>query len=113
MGFGIRELRRQAVFRRRRHQPKRPPPAKIRPGSPAPAIGVGTPTVTSQLPIVIASSKAMIGPSANTFGPGGRNMGIGKLGGPGGETPSSSLHSGDFTGGISAKPLRDAAHISL
>src|SRR5262249_43267120 len=32
----------QAVFRRRRHQPRRPPPAKIRPGSPAPAMGPGT-----------------------------------------------------------------------
>ena len=27
----------QAVLRRRRHQPRRPPVAKIRPGSPAPA----------------------------------------------------------------------------
>jgi hypothetical protein len=32
----------QAIFRRRRHQPRRPPLAKIRPGSPAPAIGPGT-----------------------------------------------------------------------
>src|SRR5947207_5921378 len=32
----------QAIFRRR-HQPRRPPPAKIKPGSPAPAIGPGTP----------------------------------------------------------------------
>ena len=32
----------QAVFCRRRHQPRRPPPAKIRPGRPAPAIGAGT-----------------------------------------------------------------------
>src|SRR5262245_42374081 len=29
----------QAIFCRRRHQPRRPPPAKIRPGSPAPATG--------------------------------------------------------------------------
>src|SRR5262249_57358204 len=35
-------LSRQAIFRRRRHQPRRPPPAKIRPGSPAPAMGPGT-----------------------------------------------------------------------
>src|SRR5262249_24277630 len=34
----------QAIFRRRRHQPRRPPLAKIRPGSPAPAMGAGTPT---------------------------------------------------------------------
>src|SRR6516164_10971962 len=32
----------QAIFCRRRHQPRRPPLAKIRPGSPAPAIGPGT-----------------------------------------------------------------------
>jgi hypothetical protein len=32
----------QAIFCRRRHQPRRPALAKIRPGSPAPAIGPGT-----------------------------------------------------------------------
>jgi hypothetical protein len=32
----------QAIFCRRRHQPIRPPLAKIRPGSPAPAMGPGT-----------------------------------------------------------------------
>jgi hypothetical protein len=32
----------QAIFFRRRHQPRMPPLAKIRPGSPAPAIGPGT-----------------------------------------------------------------------
>ena len=32
----------QAIFHRRRHQPRRPPPAKIRPGRPAPAMGPGT-----------------------------------------------------------------------
>jgi hypothetical protein len=31
-----------AVFRRFRHQPRNPPLAKIRPGSPAPAMGPGT-----------------------------------------------------------------------
>jgi hypothetical protein len=31
----------QAIFCRRRHQPSRPPPAKIRPGRPAPAMGSG------------------------------------------------------------------------
>jgi hypothetical protein len=36
----------QAIFCRRRHQPRRPPPAKIRPGSPAPGMGPGTGTVT-------------------------------------------------------------------
>src|SRR5262249_40898351 len=36
----VSELRRnaQAIFRRRRHQPRRRAPAKIRPGSPAPAL---------------------------------------------------------------------------
>src|SRR5256885_17024285 len=32
----------QAAFVRRRHQPRRPPLAKIRPGRPAPAMGAGT-----------------------------------------------------------------------
>jgi hypothetical protein len=32
----------QAIFFRRRHQPRRPPQANIRPGSPAPATGPGT-----------------------------------------------------------------------
>src|SRR5262245_57598004 len=41
----------QAVFRRRRHQPRRPPPAKIRPGRPAPTIGPGTRTPKSMMPV--------------------------------------------------------------
>jgi len=32
----------QAIFCRRRHQPRRPAPAKISPGNPAPAMGPGT-----------------------------------------------------------------------
>jgi hypothetical protein len=36
----------QAIFFRRRHQPRRPPLAKIRPGRPAPTIGPGTAAVT-------------------------------------------------------------------
>src|SRR5262245_65007829 len=40
----------QAIFFRRRHQPRRPPPAKIRPGNPAPAMGPGTVEVTDQVP---------------------------------------------------------------
>src|SRR5215475_5898832 len=32
----------QAIFCRRRHQPRRPPPANSRPGSPAPTMGPGT-----------------------------------------------------------------------
>ena len=39
---GLCGLRVQAIFRRRRHQPRRPPLAKIRPGRPAPAMGPGT-----------------------------------------------------------------------
>src|SRR6516225_2843778 len=37
-------LEAQAIFFRRRHQPRRPPLARIRPGSPAPAMGPGTPS---------------------------------------------------------------------
>jgi hypothetical protein len=40
----------QAIFCRRRHQPRRPPQAKIRPGSPAPAMGPGTAADTLQIP---------------------------------------------------------------
>jgi hypothetical protein len=36
----------QAVRRRRRHQPRRPPLAKISPGTPAPTMGPGTATVS-------------------------------------------------------------------
>jgi hypothetical protein len=45
LGFcNVCELRRQAqaIFCRRRHQPRRPPLPKIRPGSPAPTMGAGT-----------------------------------------------------------------------
>src|SRR5215475_7309006 len=45
----------QAIFRRRRHQPRKPPLAKIRPGSPAPAMGLGTATP------ICAISPAFIG----------------------------------------------------
>jgi hypothetical protein len=38
----------QALFCRRRHQPKRPPLAKSRPGNPAPAVGPGM-TLTTML----------------------------------------------------------------
>src|SRR5437899_6133826 len=36
------------IFCRRRHQPRRPPLAKINPGRPAPAIGPGTATPLSE-----------------------------------------------------------------
>src|SRR6516164_7348959 len=46
----------QAVRRRRRHQARRPPPAKIRPGSPAPAIGPGTLSpVSEKLPLNVGA----------------------------------------------------------
>ena len=38
-------LNAQAVFCRRRHQPRRPPPANSRPGRPAPTMGPGTETL--------------------------------------------------------------------
>jgi hypothetical protein len=44
----------QAIFCRRRHQPRRAPLAKIRPGKPAPAMGAGTAaggTVTDGCPV--------------------------------------------------------------
>src|SRR5215831_13995817 len=47
----------QAIFCRRRHQPRRPPPAKIRPGRPAPARGPGT-AVGAKLVSVILKSGA-------------------------------------------------------
>ena len=34
----------QAIFFRSRHQPRRPPLAKIKPGSPVPTLGMGTAT---------------------------------------------------------------------
>src|SRR5262249_38044521 len=49
----------QAFFRRRRHQPRRPPQAKIRPGSPAPAMGPGTVEIAAQ---------SVKGPTELTFG---------------------------------------------
>ena len=41
----------QALFCRRRHQPRRPALAKIRPGSPAPAMGPGTTVTVPDKPI--------------------------------------------------------------
>ena len=42
----------QAIFCRRRHQPRRPPLAKIRPGRPAPAMGPGTAFIAPNSPCV-------------------------------------------------------------
>jgi hypothetical protein len=44
----------QAVFFRRRHQPRRLPLAKIRPGRPAPAMGPGTAEYEGALPVEMA-----------------------------------------------------------
>jgi len=48
----------QAIFFRRRHQPRRPTLAKIRPGKPAPAMGPGTPGT-------VANTKGSV--SASTY----------------------------------------------
>src|SRR6266403_2377460 len=44
----------QAIFCRRRHQPRRPPPAKIRPGRPAPTMGPGTGDTTCSFSETVA-----------------------------------------------------------
>ena len=49
----------QAIFFRRRHQPRRPPPAKIRPGRPAPAMGPGTAVVDVPVPSSVNPSVAV------------------------------------------------------
>src|SRR5215831_14579226 len=48
-----------SVFCRRRHQPRRPPLAKITPGSPAPAMGPGTPAIrcTSTVVNIVVNPK--------------------------------------------------------
>jgi hypothetical protein len=52
----------QAIFCRRRHQARRPPPAKIRPGRPAPAIGPGTtqPATVEKKPGTIGSLRKTV-----------------------------------------------------
>jgi hypothetical protein len=59
------------MFCRRRHQPSRPPSAKIRPGRPAPAIGPGT-VVKTTGPDVSAVLGALR--SAESNGEGLRRM---------------------------------------
>ena len=55
MAVFVRELSdHAAAFRFRRHQPSRLPPAKIRPGRPAPAMGPGTAT-SSTVTVVLAA----------------------------------------------------------
>src|SRR5205814_6779553 len=54
-----------AEGRRRRHQPRRPPLAKIRPGRPAPAMGPGTfdmaPNSPSISPLIPSVKKRVLG----------------------------------------------------
>ena len=60
----------QATFFRRRHQPRMPPLAKIRPGSPAPAMGPGTgdvPLATSE--IFCANVLAILPSELNSAAP--------------------------------------------
>ena len=47
----------QAVFSRRRHQPRRPPLAKISPGSPAPTTGPGTASIEIRTVTVLANNS--------------------------------------------------------
>jgi hypothetical protein len=59
----------QTVFCRRRHQPRRPPLAKIRPGKPAPTIGAGTDAtpepISPMAPEEIGKSGGSIGVKMN------------------------------------------------
>src|SRR5262245_54188983 len=58
----------QAIFFRRRHQPRRPPQAKIRPGSPAPTMGPGTGDATRpevlKAQVLRASVQKPVAPAA-------------------------------------------------
>jgi hypothetical protein len=58
----------QAIFRRHRHQPRRPLPANIRPGSPAPTMGPGTGDATRpevlKAQVLRASVQKLVAPAA-------------------------------------------------
>src|SRR6516165_2263925 len=66
------------IFCRRRHQPSRPPPAKIRPGRPAPAIGPGTAANTAcsafakTSPVVVKLDKVIPNHGGLPINPKGR-----------------------------------------
>ena len=47
----------QAIFFRRRHQPSRPPLAKIKPGSPVPTLGMGTDTVAGSNTVTLVGDR--------------------------------------------------------
>src|SRR5215470_9998895 len=53
----------QATFCRRRHQPRRPPPARIGPGRPAPAMGLGTAESWKTAISMLASKSNAVPPS--------------------------------------------------
>jgi len=61
----------QAIFRRRRHQPRRPPPANIRPGSPAPAMGPGTTSTAFDRALTAKSTSPPTTPGNGDWKPGG------------------------------------------
>ena len=55
-GFGFHDRESyQAIFCRRRHQPRRPPPAKTRPGNSAPAMGLHVITAIALVPFILIS----------------------------------------------------------
>jgi hypothetical protein len=78
----------QAIFRRRRHQPRRPPQAKIRPGSPAPAMGPGTSTSDWTL---TAKSEVSSTPGIMTEKPAGVRRCKFPVSGTNGPNPPTSL----------------------
>src|SRR2546430_1503157 len=67
----------QAAFCRRRHQPSRPPLARIRPGSPAPAIGPGTVTSETAEAVMLVLLKVKGVASDTKVAPGGATRELG------------------------------------
>jgi hypothetical protein len=80
--------RKAAGDRRRRHQPRRPPLAKMRPGSPAPAMGTGVGKARSE-----TVSKARSETGAKLI----KNIRL-----PGGAPPSVSKMNGAMPDGVAA-----------
>ena len=68
---------------RRRHQARTPPLARIRPGSPAPAIGAGTDTKLTSAPnLTVSASPALSAPITRPQRPGveaGRAVAVGSV----------------------------------
>src|SRR5262249_11973213 len=80
----------QAAFCRLRHQPSRPPPAKTRPGRPAPAIGPGT---VKLMPLVVSVTVTEVGINVPQ-GP----VPSGGRGGRGGHIPKKKVPPNEPTG---------------